>query len=307
MFDGVKIEVHLSNPAARESWRHGSVIAPVVDGTITGLRAEGYRLAVEAAEAKPTRRTGRSSDAPGPARHRIPARAPARGSRGDRRACSSPSSPTSGTSPASPDRPRCWHRQSGSTLFVTDGRYTEQSKEQLAAAGVDDEVRIEIGLTAAAQGVALAKMVDPGTRLGLEDHSVTWADQRGFVTTFEGVELVPAGTLVEDLRRVKDPGEGRLRRSGVRRSPTMPSSRCFPARGRRHRAAVRSRARVPDAREARCKRQQLRPDHRGRPQRGQAARPSVGSDDRPQRARRVRLRLHRRRLLLRHDAHGLRG
>ena len=52
MFDGVKIEVHLSNPAAREEWRHLSVIAPVVDGTITGLRAEGYRLAVEAAAAK---------------------------------------------------------------------------------------------------------------------------------------------------------------------------------------------------------------------------------------------------------------
>lgn len=51
-FNGVKIEVHLSNPAARESWRHHSVIAPVVDGTITGLRAEGYRLAVEAVAAK---------------------------------------------------------------------------------------------------------------------------------------------------------------------------------------------------------------------------------------------------------------
>jgi 3-dehydroquinate dehydratase-2 len=48
MFDGVKIEVHLSNPAARESWRHHSVLAPVVDGSITGLRAEGYRFAVEA-------------------------------------------------------------------------------------------------------------------------------------------------------------------------------------------------------------------------------------------------------------------
>jgi 3-dehydroquinate dehydratase-2 len=52
LFDGVKIEVHLSNPAARESWRHRSVIAPVVDGSITGLRAEGYRLAVEAVAAK---------------------------------------------------------------------------------------------------------------------------------------------------------------------------------------------------------------------------------------------------------------
>jgi 3-dehydroquinate dehydratase-2 len=52
MFEGVKIEVHLSNPAARESWRHLSVIAPVVDGSITGLRADGYRLAVEAVAAK---------------------------------------------------------------------------------------------------------------------------------------------------------------------------------------------------------------------------------------------------------------
>jgi 3-dehydroquinate dehydratase-2 len=50
-FDGVKIELHLSNPYAREAWRHTSVISPVVDGTITGLRGTGYRLAVEAAAA----------------------------------------------------------------------------------------------------------------------------------------------------------------------------------------------------------------------------------------------------------------
>jgi 3-dehydroquinate dehydratase-2 len=48
MFDGVKVEVHLSNPYARERWRHRSVLSPVVDGTITGLKATGYRLAVEA-------------------------------------------------------------------------------------------------------------------------------------------------------------------------------------------------------------------------------------------------------------------
>jgi 3-dehydroquinate dehydratase-2 len=49
MYDGVKIELHLSNPYARETWRRHSVISPVVDGTITGLRAAGYRLAVDAA------------------------------------------------------------------------------------------------------------------------------------------------------------------------------------------------------------------------------------------------------------------
>jgi 3-dehydroquinate dehydratase-2 len=52
MFEGVKIEVHLSNPYAREGWRHQSVISPVVDGSITGLRAEGYRLAIEAVAAR---------------------------------------------------------------------------------------------------------------------------------------------------------------------------------------------------------------------------------------------------------------
>jgi len=49
LFEGVKIEVHLSNPYAREEWRRHSVISPVVDGTITGLRSAGYRLAIDAA------------------------------------------------------------------------------------------------------------------------------------------------------------------------------------------------------------------------------------------------------------------
>ena len=57
-FDGVKIEVHLSNPGAREQWRHTSVITPVVDGSITGLRADGYRLAIEAVAARLADGTG---------------------------------------------------------------------------------------------------------------------------------------------------------------------------------------------------------------------------------------------------------
>jgi 3-dehydroquinate dehydratase-2 len=47
-FDGPIIEVHISNPNARESWRHTSVVAPVATGSIVGLGIDGYELAVEA-------------------------------------------------------------------------------------------------------------------------------------------------------------------------------------------------------------------------------------------------------------------
>ena len=47
-FDGVVVEVHLSNPNAREPWRHTSVVAPVATGTIAGFGGHGYVLAVEA-------------------------------------------------------------------------------------------------------------------------------------------------------------------------------------------------------------------------------------------------------------------
>jgi 3-dehydroquinate dehydratase II len=47
-FAGPVIEVHISNPAAREPWRHTSVIAPVAAGSITGFGLLGYQLAVRA-------------------------------------------------------------------------------------------------------------------------------------------------------------------------------------------------------------------------------------------------------------------
>ena len=44
-FDGVVIELHLSNPGAREPWRNTSVVTPVARGVISGFAGDGYRLA----------------------------------------------------------------------------------------------------------------------------------------------------------------------------------------------------------------------------------------------------------------------
>jgi len=42
------VEVHISNVWRRESFRHESLLSPVVRGTIVGLGVHGYELAVEA-------------------------------------------------------------------------------------------------------------------------------------------------------------------------------------------------------------------------------------------------------------------
>ena len=42
------IEVHISNPHSRESFRHTSVISAVATGVITGLGLKGYLLALGA-------------------------------------------------------------------------------------------------------------------------------------------------------------------------------------------------------------------------------------------------------------------
>ena len=46
IFDGKKIELHLSNIYKREEFRHNSLLSGVCDGVICGLGAKGYEIAI---------------------------------------------------------------------------------------------------------------------------------------------------------------------------------------------------------------------------------------------------------------------
>jgi Xaa-Pro aminopeptidase len=92
-------------------------------------------------------------------------------------------------------------------VLLTDGRYATQATEQLAAATVEAEVVVA---RTADQASRARQLVAPRrlSRLGLEAAHVSWARQRAFSEEwFPGVELLPTVNLVEDLRKVKDPGE----------------------------------------------------------------------------------------------------
>ena len=49
MFDGPKVEVHLSNNDRREAFRQVSLTAGVSDGSIVGFGADSFRLGLDAA------------------------------------------------------------------------------------------------------------------------------------------------------------------------------------------------------------------------------------------------------------------
>jgi 3-dehydroquinate dehydratase-2 len=58
------IECHLSNPAAREAFRHTSYVSLAATGVIAGLGAHGYELAIQAAAALAAKAASVDTDRP---------------------------------------------------------------------------------------------------------------------------------------------------------------------------------------------------------------------------------------------------
>ena len=255
-FDGLVVELHLSNPAAREPFRHTSTIAPVADGCIAGFGGLGYPLAVEAVprilaarrdrhRRRPCRRDWRSrwprSSVAGRLdrlRAALAARDRARPARG---AASSPRSANIRWLTGLHRLGR--HARGGRrpALLATDGRYRTQAAEQLAAvrrrrrassspsAGSPPSVRRWRAPSAGAAAV------------GLEAGDVTWAAVR----TWEEV-LAPGAArrhpgARRGLRVVKDAGEiARMERAAAIADAALGAVLPLLPRGRHRRGLTES-------------------------------------------------------------------
>jgi len=89
-------------------------------------------------------------------------------------------------------------------VLVTDGRYTDQAAEQLAAAGAP--ARLEI--TSTEQRAVVLSTLGAADRIGLEADHVTWSTQRRYAEEWlSGRDVVPTSGIVEALRRSKDDAE----------------------------------------------------------------------------------------------------
>jgi Xaa-Pro aminopeptidase len=88
-------------------------------------------------------------------------------------------------------------------VLITDGRYETQAVEQVAASGAP----VDVEITTNEQREVASSALGDRSRVGLEAHSVTWAQQRTYHEWFAPNELVPTELVVEQLRTTKDAGE----------------------------------------------------------------------------------------------------
>jgi Xaa-Pro aminopeptidase len=87
-------------------------------------------------------------------------------------------------------------------VLVTDGRYASRADAELAAAGVEADIRI--GLTQAQQHELLLDALGGVEQVGADSSSLTHQRWEAYAAE---LPIVAAEGLIESARRVKDPGE----------------------------------------------------------------------------------------------------
>lgn len=95
-------------------------------------------------------------------------------------------------------------------ILVTDGRYTEQARHELAAN--DPSIELVIGVGDGWSDVVSA--IGSASRVGLEASHVTWSTQQRYVEGVSGT-IVATRNLVEQLREIKTDAEVDLIRSAA--------------------------------------------------------------------------------------------
>jgi Xaa-Pro aminopeptidase len=98
-------------------------------------------------------------------------------------------------------------------VLVTDGRYGEQARHQLAESGA--AARVVVGTTAAALREGLAQAIAVGRAVGVDPGEVTHAQFEALCSQAK-TSLVACGGVVQQLRRRKSPAEiARIKRAAA--------------------------------------------------------------------------------------------
>jgi Xaa-Pro aminopeptidase len=97
-------------------------------------------------------------------------------------------------------------RRDGTGVLFTDGRYGEQSRAEVAAAGGADRIEIVVTTSVAAGVEAKREATAPFARVGVEADAVTLAAAAAMRSSWSA-ELVETVGVVAELRRAKDVAE----------------------------------------------------------------------------------------------------
>ena len=285
-FDGVKVELHLSNPSAREEWRRTSVVAPYVTGTIAGFGRTGYRLASTRSDAGRAPSGGEAATMSGAddARPALPAmdvagaarpRCASASTTPASTRCSSPACRTCATSPGFTGIGRARARHRGRRA-ARHRRSLPRAGGRAARGGGRRRPRRDRRHAGRAARGRCGRVADPGSA-GSGSRRTASPGRSSARSPTSGS---PASSCVaterprRGLRRGEGPGRGRPDPSGVRDRRRRARRRCCPTLAEAPTERDFALALEFAMRERGATRRQLRPDRRVGPERREAARPA---------------------------------